>query len=124
MLELNAEEATFARPADFDLDACWAAETARFEANLRPEQAALRVSALGRERLAKLGAYATRAVEDAGPPGAGRLGRHRAADRKRRSRRALALLGIGPELEVPRAASLPRKGARAARAIAALAEDG
>ncbi|MBI3349028.1 MAG: WYL domain-containing protein, partial [Burkholderiales bacterium] len=64
---LSVGEATFERPADFDLAAWWQASLQRFERELRPEVALLRVTAEGRRRLAEKGRYAALAVAAAVP---------------------------------------------------------
>ncbi|MFZ2754243.1 MAG: WYL domain-containing protein [Lysobacteraceae bacterium] len=89
----------FERPTDFDLAVWWSAETARFEAGLRPGIAQLRATTLGLKRLSQLGAFAQRAVQTAAP-----------ADDEGWSclslpietidHAALTLLGIGPEVVV------------------------
>lgn len=102
--EQAVQEATFERPADFDLAAYWVAELARFEAALRPATGTLRASAIGRERLSRLGAYAARAVEAAAAPDADGWAVV-LLPIENIDQAALALLGIGPEVEVvePRA---------------------
>ena len=104
ILEQVVEETTFERPADFDLPAYWAAQLARFENALRPSTALLHASEIGRERLAKLGAYAARAVQKANAPNAAGWARL-FFPFENIEQAALALLGIGPEVEVlePRA---------------------
>lgn len=99
ILRFDVRETTFERPQDFDLGAWWSAETARFEAGLRPGVAELRATVTGLKRLAQIGAYAQRAVQAAD-----------AADGDGWSRlslpietidhAALMLLGIGPEIVV------------------------
>lgn len=99
ILRFEVQETTFERPPEFDLGAWWSAETARFEAGLRPGVAELRATATGLKRLAQIGAYAQRAVQAAD-----------AADSDGWSRlslpietidhAALTLLGIGPEIVV------------------------
>ena len=99
ILRFDVRETTFERPPEFDLGAWWSAETARFEAGLRPGVAELRATATGLKRLAQIGAYAQRAVKVAD-----------AADGDGWSRlslpietidhAALTLLGIGPEIVV------------------------
>lgn len=99
------EEGSFERPADFDLPAYWSASLARFEAQLRPGSAALRASPVGLKRLAELGAYAAKAVAQAGPPEADGWARL-AFPVEAVERAALTLLGIGPEIEVIEPADL------------------
>ena len=57
----------FEGPAEFDLAAWWQASLQRFERELRPAVALLRVSAQGRRRLAEKGSYAAQAVAAAVP---------------------------------------------------------
>lgn len=99
ILHFAVEPEAFERPTDFDLPAFWAWELARFEARLRPQRALLSASALGRARLAALGAYAARAVETAGSPDP-----HGWAclelPFETLEQAALMLLGLGPEIEV------------------------
>ncbi|MBS0295467.1 MAG: WYL domain-containing protein [Proteobacteria bacterium] len=47
ILELEATEEAFTRPADFDLAAFWTASTARFEAKLHRDEAVVRLSGRG-----------------------------------------------------------------------------
>lgn len=99
ILRFAVQDTTFERPPDFDLGPWWSAETARFEAGLRPGVAELRATATGLKRLAQIGAYAQRAVQMAD-----------AADVDGWSQlslpietidhAALMLLGIGPEIVV------------------------
>ena len=89
----------FARPADFDLPAWWAASVARFEAELRPGLAKLRASPEGLRRLAELGAWAAEAVSQAGAPDAEGWARL-TLPVETPERAALVLLGIGPEIEI------------------------
>lgn len=99
ILEHTVMEATFEYPEDFDLPAFWSAELARFEAGLRPGSARLRASALGLMRLAQWGAYAARAVQQAGmpdPEGWAQLD----LPIENVEQAALALLALGPEVKV------------------------
>jgi predicted DNA-binding transcriptional regulator YafY len=99
VLQLAAAAGTFARPPGFELAAFWQAELVRFEASLRPSVVALRASALGMERLGKLGAYAAAAVSKADAPD--RTGWARVAlPMENVEQVALLLLGLGPEIEV------------------------
>lgn len=65
ILHHDVMDTRFERPADFDLSAWWSAETALFEAALRPGKAQLRATPLGLQRLSQLGAYAQHAVNAA-----------------------------------------------------------
>jgi predicted DNA-binding transcriptional regulator YafY len=105
IIEQTIGEGSFERPADFDLPAYWSASLARFEAQLRPGSAALRASPAGLKRLAELGAYAARAVAQAGPPDADGWS-PLAFPVEAAERAALTLLGIGPEVEVVEPAEL------------------
>lgn len=96
---LTVEEARFERPIDFDLAAWWSAALIRFEADLRPGLAALKATATGLKRLAKLGAYAADAVGAAEPPDSDGWARV-ALPIETVEQAALALLGIGPEIRV------------------------
>ena len=60
ILELSVGEATFERPAGFDLAVWWAETSRRFEADIFTGTATLRVSAAGLARLARLGAEQAR----------------------------------------------------------------
>ncbi|MFN7977532.1 MAG: WYL domain-containing protein [Vicinamibacterales bacterium] len=62
---------THTRPASFDLAAFWRTELVRFEAGLRPLTATLEVTDDARRHVARLGAYAAAAVDDATPCGDG-----------------------------------------------------
>ncbi len=62
VLSLSVGEEVFERPADFELANWWQASLQRFERELRPEVAVLRVTAEGRRRLAEKGRYAAQAV--------------------------------------------------------------
>ncbi|MEA3011857.1 MAG: hypothetical protein QOD42_402 [Sphingomonadales bacterium] len=99
ILDQTIAEDSFEPPADFDLPAYWSAALARFEVELRSGVAALRASPAGLKRLAELGAYAAKAVAEAGPPEADGWSRL-ALPVEAVERAALTLLGIGPEVEV------------------------
>jgi predicted DNA-binding transcriptional regulator YafY len=88
----------FDRPADFDLAAWWAEDTARFVAGLRPGIAELRLTALGLKRLSQAGAYAQSAIAVAthDVDGSARV----SLPIEHIEQAALLLLGIGAELEV------------------------
>jgi len=121
VLEQTIEAERFERPADFDLRGHWIAETARFEAELRPSSALLRVSSTGRDRLSRLGAYAERAVREAEPADASGWARLRLPI-ENIEQAALALLGIGPELDVLEPPELRQRVRELARQVAARAE--
>ena len=99
ILQHAVRDARFERPADFDLAAWWSAETARFEAGLRPGIAQLRATPLGLKRLAQLGAFAQRAVTAAGAPDDDGWSQV-ALPIETIDHAALTLLGIGPEIVV------------------------
>jgi len=62
---LSVSDESFERPDDFELAAWWQASLRRFERELRPGAAVLRVTAEGQRRLAEKGSYAAQAVADA-----------------------------------------------------------
>ena len=64
---LEVTDETFERPNDFELAGWWQASLQRFERELRPQTALLRVTAEGRRRLAEKGRYAAQAVAAAVP---------------------------------------------------------
>lgn len=99
ILHHDVRDTHFERSADFDLAAWWSAETARFEAGLRPGVAQLRATALGLKRLSQLGAYAQRAVKAAERPD-GEGWSHVALPIETVDHAAMTLLGIGPEIVV------------------------
>ncbi len=96
---LRVQGDVFERPAEFDLPRWWEAELARFETELRRDVATLRASPLGRERLARLGAFAAQAVASADAPDPDGWARVRLPI-ETLEHAALLLLGVGPELEV------------------------
>jgi predicted DNA-binding transcriptional regulator YafY len=117
LLDLTVLDEGFERPADFVLPTYWAAELERFEARLRPTSARLRASPTGLARLARLGAWATAAVEAAGPPDPeGWRGLSLPVESVEDA--ALMLLGVGPELEVLDPPPLRRRIADLAEAVA------
>jgi len=65
ILELTVDEATFERPAGFDLAAWWAETSRRFEAEIFTGEARLRLSKAGRRRLARLGVEQARIADEA-----------------------------------------------------------
>lgn len=92
-------EEPFERPDAFDLPAYWSAEIARFERDLRPGRARIRCSPEGLRRLAELGAFGADAARSAGP--ADKDGwRETTVAVEHPERAALALIGIGEEMEV------------------------
>jgi predicted DNA-binding transcriptional regulator YafY len=115
--ELVALDTTFERPPRFDLQAYWTASLSRFESGLRKGAATLRVSPAGRERMTRLGAYAARAVADAEPPDPDGWACVRLPIESV-EQAALALLGVGPELEVLAPDALRERTRTLAREIA------
>lgn len=65
ILELTVEDATFERPARFDLAAWWLETSRRFEAEIFTGSATLRLSREGRKRLARLGVEQARIAAEA-----------------------------------------------------------
>lgn len=63
---LAVGDETFERPADFELATWWQASLQRFERELRPGVATLRLTAEGQRQLAEQGRYAAQAVAAAG----------------------------------------------------------
>jgi predicted DNA-binding transcriptional regulator YafY len=97
--ELAVMDDCFERQTDFDLASHWASQLKRFEAELRPHVAHLRVSKEGRRRIAELGEYAARAVAGSQPPGAdGWAGLDLPFENNDQGARLI--LGIGPEVEL------------------------
>jgi predicted DNA-binding transcriptional regulator YafY len=92
-------EDRFDRPVDFDLSSWWAASLERFETELRPARASIRLSALGRRRLAELGAYAAEAVAAAEAPDENGWAIV-SLPIETIDKAALTLLGLGPEVTV------------------------
>jgi predicted DNA-binding transcriptional regulator YafY len=62
---LTVSDETFDRPADFDLEAFWAASTRRFEAEIFTGEARLRITRAGLKRLSYLGATQARIAAEA-----------------------------------------------------------
>jgi predicted DNA-binding transcriptional regulator YafY len=112
MLSLQVTDAVFERPADFDLPHWWAAQLARFEAELRPITALLRATPEGRKRLAKCGAYAAQAVAGDG------FEIHFPIENVEQA--ALLLLGMGAEVEVMEPLALRHRMRELAGQIGAL----
>jgi predicted DNA-binding transcriptional regulator YafY len=121
MRDLAVTDEAFERSPSFDLAAWWSASLLRFEAELRPSFALLRLSPLGLKRLAAIAAFAEAAVRQAADPDSDgwrvvelpvEAGDHS----------ALALLGIGPEFEVIAPETLRRRIAELALGIAGRAE--
>ena len=96
---LTVQDTPFERPDDFDLAAHWSAELERFESSLRPRKASLRASPAGLARLKHLGAYAAQAASGAAPPDPDGWARV-VLPIESVNQAALALLGLGPEIEV------------------------
>ena len=108
---------SFERPKDFDLPGYWTTELERFEAGLRRDTAVLRASAVGLQRLARLGAYAARAVSAAGSAGTdGWVALSFPIENVEQA--ALALIGVGPEVEVVAPVELRERLQELAMAVA------
>jgi len=120
ILALEVERETFTPPRGFDLAAFWRDEVERFEAGLLRGAATVRASAAGRERLARLGAQAARAVKAAGPPGPDGWA-PLTLPYETEEQAALALLGCGPEVEVVEPRALRARVRALAREVAARA---
>lgn len=99
MAAVEVLDERFDRPADFDLPGYWRAELDRFEQTLRVDYATLRASPRGLKRLARLGAYAARAIAEADAPDAEGW-RRLTLPTESIEETARALLGIGPEIEI------------------------
>ncbi len=122
IVELKVLDEDFVRPEGFDLPAWWRDSLERFEAELRSGVATLRASPEGHRRLAELGDYAREAVAKAGP--ADESGWAIVAlPVERAQQAALALLGIGPEIELIAPPALRAQMLAYARSIAGLAEE-
>lgn len=121
IIELAVRDENFERPDQFDLPGWWQASLQRFEAELRPGIAKVRLSPLGAKRLAERGAYARAALAT------GRKARNGwitvALPIEGMERAALTLLGIGPEAEVIAPQALRAQMRGFASQIAALAEE-
>lgn len=102
--DMQVQDENFDRPDDFDLPDFWNEATARFEAELRSNNAHLRVSATGLDRIAKLGAFAAQAVENqrdtSNTPESDAPWQTINLPIETIEHAAQMLLGIGPELEV------------------------
>lgn len=115
---LAALDATFDRPADFDLAAWWRSEQARFETELFATTASIRASAEGCKRLAAQSPRGAEAVAGAGAPDASgwRPMTMMVEDSEHGARDMLAL---GAEVEVASPDSFRRRIAALARDIVA-----
>jgi predicted DNA-binding transcriptional regulator YafY len=107
----------FTRPPTFNLGQWWAQSLVGFEARLRPHVVQLCVSPVGIRRLRSLGAYAAKAVEEAGPED--KQGwRKLALPIENEATAALLLLSLGPEFEVLSPRSLKTLVRKEAQTIA------
>jgi predicted DNA-binding transcriptional regulator YafY len=95
--QLTVEDATFVRPEDFDLGAHWRTEVERFESELRPQRATLRLTALGAKRLSRSGSHGARALEAASSDGDGVVVE---LPIESIEQAAVDLLALGPEVRV------------------------
>lgn len=117
MRDVMVEDGTFERPAGFNLPAWWREQLERFETSLRPHDALVRASPEGCRRLSRLGAYAARAVAEAGPADAAGWTAVRLPV-ENVDHAATLLLGIGPEIEVTDPPALRERIRTLAAAIA------
>jgi predicted DNA-binding transcriptional regulator YafY len=106
----------FVRPGAFDLPGWWAAEQARFDAELFSEIATLRVSPLGRQRLAALSPRGAAAVSGCATDGWAIV--EMAVENSDHGVREM--LSVGAEVEVLAPASFREKVNQLAVSIAAL----
>ena len=122
VVALTMDDATFVRPARFDLAAYWAGELVRFEAALRPGTATLRIAPAGLDRLSRLGGYATRAIRDAGPADTNQWTTVRLPF-ETIEQAAFAILGLGPDAIVVEPEALRVRVRELARAVVARSDD-
>ena len=114
ILDLTVEDATFERPAGFDLAAWWVETSRRFEADIFTGTASLRVSPSGLKLLAKLGAEQARiAAEAAAGEDSGDHWIEVTVPIESVAHAATDFLRLGPEAEVLAPAAL-REAMRAA----------
>ncbi len=116
MADVNVLAEGFERPAAFNLASWWAAEQARFEAELFSEAATLRVSPLGASRLAALSPRGAAAVHDLSGDDWAIV--HMAIENSDHGAREL--LGLGAEVEVIAPASFRERVHALAAGIAVL----
>ena len=120
ILRLDEEHLRFTRPKSFDLERCWNASLARFEAELYRGQARLRVTERGLRRLRDLNA-ATAAAVDAADSRSDARGRWQVTiPIESVDHAARAPLALGAEAEVLEPRELREKLAITARAMAQL----
>lgn len=110
----------FERPKGFDLSGWWEAEQARFEAELFSSMATLRLSPLGRRRLAELSPRGAAAVRGIG--GEGWTTIRMAIENSDHGAREL--MGLGAEIEVVAPPDFRQKVRALALGIAGLHEGG
>lgn len=125
VLSLTVSEEAFERPADFDLANWWQASLQRFESELRPKVAVLRVTAEGRRRLAEKGRYAAEAVAAAvaeKPPSARRWARVELPIESL-GQAARLVLSLAPEVQALEPAALRVQVAAWASELAGLHRD-
>jgi predicted DNA-binding transcriptional regulator YafY len=117
ILELEVLATRFERPDDFDLDAFWHASMRRFENELFPERAIVRLTPLGMRHLAMLGPAFVKAAQDtAAPPDADGWCQV-ALPIESIGHAALELLRLGAEAEVLEPVELRTKLAATARSM-------
>lgn len=120
MESVKVQAEGFVRPAQFDLGNWWQAEQARFQAELFSESATLRVSPLGRQRLAALSPRGAAAVKGCKTDGWAVV--EMAIENSDHGAREM--LGLGAEVEVIAPLSFRDKVAALAADIAALNRKG
>lgn len=117
VVELTVEDARFVRPPAFDLAACWAESTARFEKEINRGSAVLRVTAAGVKKLRAWNAAVAAAVDGAAAVPAGR-GRLRVTIPIESIENAASeLLRLGADVEALEPAELRRRVAEGAAAV-------
>jgi predicted DNA-binding transcriptional regulator YafY len=116
MAKVSVSTEEFTRPNAFDLPAWWAAEQARFDAELFSEIATLRASPLGRQRLAALSPRGAAAVRGCAADGWATV--KMAIENSDHGAREI--LGLGADIEVLAPASFRDKVQKLAAGILAL----
>lgn len=119
ILDCRVDDARFDAPPDFDLPEWWRQQLLQFDARLRPDRARLALSASGRQRLARLGAHAERALAVAAPADAAGWSEVELPI-EGIEQTALQLLSLGPEFRVLEPADLRTHLADLARRMHAL----
>ena len=122
VLDLEALEEGFERPAGFDLSAHWRQDLRRFEASLRRGEAVLRVSGAALSRLDRLGADIAEPIIAALPDAKG--WRQAMVPIEGIEQAAAMLLSFGAEIEVVSPPALRRQLAERAQQVLTLYADG